>query len=128
MLKPVTPIHQGINDYIFAGIQIAVPTAFSVNEKAKNIYAINGATFGLMNALTDKPVGASGVLSFKTHQKADAAFLATLMLLSLQLWPLYVLRVLYQKIKRLQVFILVFLLQQLLTMYLKIIMAIQIKA
>jgi hypothetical protein len=76
--KPVTPALHGIIDYIFSGIQLVGPTVLGLNDKAAKTYGTLGAGFLLGNAFTDTPVGLKPVLSFKDHQKTDAAFLVGL--------------------------------------------------
>lgn len=76
--KPVKPIHHGIIDYIFSTIQMSAPAVLGLNKKVVKTYATLGAGFLAVNAFTDTPVGLAKKLSFKTHQKLDASFLATL--------------------------------------------------
>lgn len=80
--KPVKPVLHGIIDYLFSGIQLIVRKSIGLNNKACKTYQALGAGFIGMNALTDTPVGLKRTISFKDHQKADAAFLATLALLT----------------------------------------------
>ncbi|TDH24546.1 hypothetical protein EXU57_14480 [Segetibacter sp. 3557_3] len=82
MNKPVTPAIHGIVDYVFSGIQIAGPAALGLDANARNVYMVLGGTFGIINALTDTPAAIKPVLSMKTHQKTDAAFLLGLAALS----------------------------------------------
>lgn len=78
MKKRVTPRLHGIIDYVFSGVFLAAPTLLSLNKKAIKTYASLGASFLAGNVLTDTPVGSKLVLSFKDHQKTDAAFLTGL--------------------------------------------------
>lgn len=80
--KPVTPTMHGIIDHVFSGILLAAPSVIDLNDNATKTYGTLGAGFLVVNALTDTPVGIQPVLSFKQHQKADAAFLAGLALLT----------------------------------------------
>lgn len=83
MKKPVSPTAHGIVDYVFTGIQLATPSLLAMNPVAARTYRILGAGFGLVNAFTNTPAGVKNLLSFKSHQKADAGFLAGLSLLGL---------------------------------------------
>lgn len=80
--KPIKPKAHGVIDYGFSSIQLAVPTAIGMNDKACKTYQALGAGFLVVNALTDTPAGIKPVIPFKYHQKADAAFLAGLSLLT----------------------------------------------
>ena len=83
MRKPVTPALHGMIDYVFSGVLLAGPALIGINKKAVKTYAAAGAAFLAGNALTDTPVGLQPVLSFRYHQKTDAAFLVGLSLLTL---------------------------------------------
>jgi len=80
--KPVKPRLHGIIDYVFSGIQVAVPLLLGLNKKAATTYGALGTGFLAVNALTDTPAGLKHLLSFRKHQKADQSFLAGLSLLS----------------------------------------------
>jgi hypothetical protein len=82
MRKPITPKIHGILDYALAGVQMIVPAALGFNRKVVRTYLDLGAGFLGVNALTDTPVGIKRVISMKDHQRADAAFLTTLTLLT----------------------------------------------
>lgn len=82
MNKPVTPAAHGVIDYIFSGIQLAVPVLIGMNNKAAKTYGVLGAGFTAINALTDTPAGIKRSISFKGHQKADIGFLAGISLLT----------------------------------------------
>ncbi len=78
MKKPVTPLQHGIIDYVFSAVLLAAPSLLKLNKNATKTYASLGASFLAGNVLTDTPVGLKPILSFKDHQKTDAAFLAGL--------------------------------------------------
>ncbi len=80
--NPVTPKLHGIIDYVFSGIQLTAPSIIGLNASATKTYQALGTGFLTMNALSDTPVGINRTISFKGHQKADAAFLTTLSLLT----------------------------------------------
>jgi hypothetical protein len=82
MRKPITPKIHGILDYALAGVQMIVPAALGFNRKVVRTYLDLGAGFLGVNALTNTPVGIKRVISMKDHQRADAAFLTTLTLLT----------------------------------------------
>lgn len=82
MKKPITPKIHGILDYALAGVQMIVPAALGFNKKVVRTYLDLGAGFFAVNALTNTPVGIKRVISLKDHQRADAAFLTTLTLLT----------------------------------------------
>ena len=81
--KPITPNIHGMVDYAFSAIQMGVPRALNLNQKTTNTYCALGTGFLAINALTDTQVGIRPVISFRDHQKTDAAFLAGLSLLIL---------------------------------------------
>ena len=80
--KPIKPGQHGIIDYAFSTIQVAAPSLLGLNKKTRNTYCALGAGFLAVNAISDTPVGLRRIISFKDHQKADAAFLASLSLLT----------------------------------------------
>lgn len=75
MKKPVTPQTHGIIDYVFSTVQLALPSALGLPKRAAKTYGALGAGFLAINAITDTPVAVKPLLSFKTHQRLDAAFL-----------------------------------------------------
>jgi hypothetical protein len=82
MKKPITPKMHGIIDYALSGIQMFVPSILGFNRKIVRSYLDLGSGFLGINALTDTPVGIRRRISMRDHQRADAAFLATLTLLT----------------------------------------------
>ncbi|WP_051663993.1 hypothetical protein [Dyadobacter crusticola] len=78
MKKPISPKMHGIIDYAFAGVQLLGPSLLGLNKEVRTAYKILGAGFTGVNAFTKTPVGISKKISMKSHQKADALFLATL--------------------------------------------------
>lgn len=82
MDKPIKPIAHGIFDYLFAGIQLFLPSALNLNKKVVKSYQKKGLGFLAVNALTDTPVGVKKVISLKTHQKIDAVALGGLALMT----------------------------------------------
>jgi hypothetical protein len=83
MKKPIDSQMHGIIDYAFAGIQLFGPSILGLNTQFAKTYKVLGVSFTAINATTDTPVGISKAISMKTHQKADAAFLATLSALTI---------------------------------------------
>ncbi|WP_460985474.1 hypothetical protein [Spirosoma fluminis] len=81
--KPVKPELHGIIDYVFAGVQLLVPSVMGLNAKATRTYQALGAGFLAVNALTDTPAGIKPALTFKEHQKLDATFLVGQTLMAL---------------------------------------------
>jgi hypothetical protein len=82
MKKPISPTIHGILDYALSGVQMLVPGMLGLNKKVVKTYLDLGSGFLGVNALTNTPVGLKRVISMKDHQKADAAFLTTLALLT----------------------------------------------
>ena len=78
MKKPVDAKLHGIIDYAFAGVQLFGPSVLGLNKNFVNTYRVLGTAFTGVNAVTNTPVGLTNTLSMKSHQKADATFLATL--------------------------------------------------
>ncbi|CAG5067444.1 hypothetical protein DYBT9623_00165 [Dyadobacter sp. CECT 9623] len=83
MKKPIDSQMHGIIDYAFAGIQLFGPPVLGLNTKMTKTYKVLAATFTAVNAITNTPVGITKSISMATHQKADAAFLATLSALTI---------------------------------------------
>ncbi|OZI07324.1 hypothetical protein BWI93_14920 [Siphonobacter sp. BAB-5385] len=81
--KPITPNQHGTIDYAFSVIQTVTPTLLELPKPTQHVYQILGLSFLTVNALTDTDVAAKPVLTFKQHQRGDAAFLAGLALLTL---------------------------------------------
>lgn len=63
--KPVSPTLHGIIDYVFSGIQLAVPSVIGLNAPAIKTYATLGSGFLAMNAISDTPVAIKPIISFK---------------------------------------------------------------
>jgi hypothetical protein len=82
MKKPINSKTHGIIDYAFAGIQLFVPALLGMNDKATKTYQSLGFAFLGVNCITDTPVGIRKTISLKSHQKADAGFLAGLAVLT----------------------------------------------
>lgn len=82
-LKPVKPTLHTVNDYVLSGVLLAAPQNLHLNKKAAATYGVLGAGFLTVNALTNTPAGIKRVLSFKTHQRTDAAFLVSFSMLTL---------------------------------------------
>ncbi|MDB5206119.1 MAG: hypothetical protein JWR72_1194 [Flavisolibacter sp.] len=82
MNKPITPVAHGLIDYVFSGVQIALPSLLGLNSATAKTYAALGTGFTAVNALTDTPVGIKKLIPFTGHQKADLGFLAGLGLLT----------------------------------------------
>ena len=83
MNKPIQARGHGIIDYLFAAVQLGVPSALGLNPRFTKAYALLGTGFLTINALTDTPVGIKRVISLKGHQRADALFLTGLAALTL---------------------------------------------
>lgn len=83
MQKVLNPTTHGVIDYVFSGVQLAVPPLLKLNPVASRTYQALGAGFTLVNALTDTSVGIKHLIPFKGHQKADLGFLAGMSLLTL---------------------------------------------
>jgi hypothetical protein len=82
MKKPISPKIHGILDYALAGIQMLAPGTLGFHKKFVRTYLDIGSGILAVNALTNTPVGLKRVISMKDHQKADAAFLTTMTLLT----------------------------------------------
>jgi len=80
--KPITPAWHGIIDYGFAAIQLAAPSLLGLNRQTIRTYQVLGGGFMVVNAITDTPAAVKPIISLKTHQKVDAAFLVGVSLLS----------------------------------------------
>lgn len=69
--KPIDARAHGILDYVFAGIQLIVPSVIGLSPTAIKAYEAIGLGFLAANALTDTPVGLKPVFSLQDHRKID---------------------------------------------------------
>jgi hypothetical protein len=82
MTRPITPRLHGLIDYGFVAVQALIPSLLGVNNKAVKLYQATAVNLFLYNALTDHPVSAKPLISYKTHGKIDVASVAGLALLT----------------------------------------------
>ena len=73
MDQPIKATAHGTIDYGFAAAQLVAPKLLGLNLPASAILTAFGATQGLLNAVTDTPVGAIRQLPLRTHGYIEAA-------------------------------------------------------
>ncbi|OON69712.1 hypothetical protein [Hymenobacter sp. CRA2] len=79
--KPIGPTAHGIIDYGFVALQALAPTLFHLRGPARRLcYAFAGAQ-GVLNALTDHPVGLKRVVPLRVHGQLETPFVPALLLL-----------------------------------------------
>ena len=83
MRKPITPHVHGMLDYAIGAGLLFLPAAIGLNKKAVRSYQAIGTAILSVNSLTDTSTGIKRVLTMKSHQKADASLLASVMLSTL---------------------------------------------
>jgi len=73
MKKPIDAKTHGIIDYAFVGIQLIGPSLLGLNKETTAACQMLVTAFTAVNAVTDTPVGITGLISMKGRQKADAS-------------------------------------------------------
>ncbi|MDB5294075.1 MAG: hypothetical protein JWO31_58 [Phycisphaerales bacterium] len=80
---PVDPTTHGAIDYGFAAANLLAPSLFGLTGSAKALCYLFGTSQGLLNALTDHPLGVNRIIPFRTHGRLETPFVASLVLLPL---------------------------------------------
>jgi hypothetical protein len=79
--KPIGPTAHGAIDYTFATLNILAPTLFGLTGPAKAICYSFAASQGLLNALTDHPLGLKKVVPLRMHGKLETPYVPAILLL-----------------------------------------------
>ncbi len=79
--KPIGPTAHGAIDYGFVTLQTLAPRLFGLGGKARRLcYAFAGFQ-GLINALTDHPLGLKRVIPLRVHGQLETPFVPALLVL-----------------------------------------------
>jgi hypothetical protein len=79
--KPIGPTAHGAIDYGFVTTQLLAPTFFSLTGPARILCYTFAALQGLLNALTDHPLGLKRVVPLRIHGQLETPFVPSLLLL-----------------------------------------------
>ncbi len=79
--KPIGPTAHGVIDYAFVTTQALAPTLFGFHGAARTLcYGFSGFQ-GVVNAVTDTPVGVRPWIPFRVHGQLEPPFVPALLLL-----------------------------------------------
>jgi hypothetical protein len=79
--KPIGPTAHGAIDYAFAAMNTLAPTLFGLTGPAKAICYGFAASQGVLNALTDHPLGLKKVVPLRVHGEAETPYVPAILLL-----------------------------------------------
>ncbi len=86
--KPIGPTAHGAIDYTFVTLQVLAPSLFGLKGTARVLcYAFSG-TQGIINALTDHPLGLKRVIPLRVHGELETPFVPALLVLPMLTGPL----------------------------------------
>jgi hypothetical protein len=81
--KPIGPTAHGLIDYAFVTLQALAPTLFDLREPARSIAYGFALSQGLLNMLTDHPVGVKRVVPLRVHGQLEVPFVPALLVVPL---------------------------------------------
>ena len=81
--KPIGPTAHGAIDYGFMTLNALAPTLFGLTGPARAICYGLAASQGLLNALTDHPLGVNKVVPLRMHGELETPFVPAILLLPL---------------------------------------------
>lgn len=79
--KPIGPTAHGAIDYAFATLNTLAPTLFGLEGPARAICYSFAASQGLLNALTDHPLGLKKVVPLRMHGKLETRYVPAILAL-----------------------------------------------
>ncbi|HEX8200927.1 MAG TPA: hypothetical protein VF590_10590 [Isosphaeraceae bacterium] len=79
--KPIGPTAHGAIDYAFATLNTLAPTLFGLTGPARAICYGFAASQGLLNALTDHPLGVKKVVPLRVHGELETPYVPAILLL-----------------------------------------------
>ena len=79
--KPIGPTAHGAIDYAFAALNTLAPTLFRLTGPARAICYSFAASQGLLNALTDHPLGLKKVVPLRVHGELETPYVPAILLL-----------------------------------------------
>ncbi len=79
--KPIGPTAHGAIDYGFVTIQTLAPSLFGLTGPARVLCNAFAASQGILNALTNHPLGLVHVVPLRVHGQLETPFVPSLLLL-----------------------------------------------
>jgi hypothetical protein len=79
--KPIGPTAYGVIDYAFATLNMLAPSLFGLRGPARAICYSFAASQGLLNALTDHPLGLRKVVPLRIHRMLETPYVPAILLL-----------------------------------------------
>ncbi len=79
--QPIGPKAHGAIDYGFVTLQTLAPTLFKLHGPARTLCYLFAGTQGLINILTDHPLGLKRVIPLRVHGQLETPFVPALLAL-----------------------------------------------
>lgn len=79
--KPIGPKAHGAIDYGFVTLQALAPSLFGLKGPSRMLCYAFAGTQGVINALTDHPLGLKRVITFRVHGQLETPFVPALLVL-----------------------------------------------
>ena len=79
--KPIGPTAHGVIDYGFVTLQTLAPSLFGLKGSARVLCCVFAGTQGVINVLTDHPVGLKRVVPLRIHGALETPFVPALLVL-----------------------------------------------
>lgn len=79
--KPIGPTAHGAIDYGFVTMQALAPSLFHLKGPARTLCYTFAGVQGVINVLTDHPLGLKPVISLRRHGQLETPFVPALLLL-----------------------------------------------
>ena len=79
--KPIGPAAHGAIDYAFATLNTLAPSLLGLKRPARAICYGFAASQGLLNALTDHPLGLTKLVPLRLHGKLETPYVPAILLL-----------------------------------------------
>ena len=79
--KPIGPRAHGAIDYGFVTLQALAPSLFGLTGVARLLCYVFAAKQGVLNALTDHPLGIKRIVALRVHGQLETPFVPSLILI-----------------------------------------------
>jgi hypothetical protein len=79
--KPIGPAAHGAVDYLFAALNTLAPRLFGLTGPARAICYGFAASQGVLNALTDHPLGVRKLVPLRIHGELETPYVPAILLL-----------------------------------------------
>ena len=79
--QPIGPTAHGAIDYGLVTLQALAPSLFGLKGTARTLCYAFAGTQGIINVLTDHPLGVKRVIPFRVHGELETPFVPTLLVL-----------------------------------------------